>query len=127
MPKQVHQVEGAVEPIGPYSVATEANGFVFVSGQVPIDPATDAPVPGGVEAQARRVMENVKAILDGLQLDFHDVVKTNIFLADMSDFPKVNAIYSEYFDEGDYPARSTVQVASLPGGYLVEIEAIAAR
>ncbi len=127
MPKQVHEVEGAVEPLGPYSIATEAGGFVFVSGQVPIDPATDAPVPGGVDAQARRVMENVKAILDGLGLEFHDVVKTTIFLADMSDFPAVNQVYGEYFDEGDYPARSTVQVAALPGGYLVEIEAIAAR
>ncbi len=127
MPKQVHQPEGAVEPLGPYSIATEANGLVFISGQVPIDPGTDAPVPGGADAQARRVMENIKLILDGLQLDFHDVVKTSIFLADMGDFPTVNAVYGEYFDEGDHPARTTVQVAALPGGYLVEIEAIAAR
>ncbi len=127
MPKQAHAVEGAVEPIGPYSVATEANGFVFIAGQVPIDPASNAPVQGGVGAQARRVMENLKAILDGTELTFSDVVKTTIFLADMSDFSVVNGVYGEYFDDGDYPARSTVQVAALPGGYLVEIEAIAAR
>ncbi len=127
MPKQVHQIDGAVEPIGPYAIATEANGFVFISGQVPIDPATNAPVPGGVDAQARRVMENIKAVLDGVQLDWSDVVKTTIFLADMGDFSVVNGIYGEYFDAGDVPARSTVQVAQLPGGYLVEIETIAAR
>ncbi len=126
MPKQVPQIEGAVEPIGPYSVATEANGFVFISGQVPIDPATNAPSGGDVTAQARRVMDNLAAILSGVGLGFGDVVKTSIFLADIKDFPTVNAVYGEYFED-EPPARSTVQVGALPGGYLVEIDAIAAR
>ncbi len=126
MPKQVLRIDGAVEPIGPYSVATEAHGFVFVSGQVPIDPATNAPVQGDVSVQARRVMDNIGAILDGAGLGFGDVVKTTIFLADIKDFPTVNGVYAGYFGD-DPPARSTVQVGALPGGYLVEIEAIAAR
>ena len=126
MPKQVHEIDGAVEPIGPYSVATEANGFVFVSGQVAIDPATNAPVPGGVEAQARRVMDNIGIVLDGVGLGFGDVVKTTIFLADIGDFPAVNAVYAGYFEDAP-PARSTFQAGALPGGYAVEIEVIAAR
>ena len=126
MPKQVHEVDGAVEPIGPYSVAAEANGFVFVSGQVAIDPATNAPVEGGVEQQARRVMDNIGIILDGVGLGFGDIVKTGIFLADIADFPAVNGVYAGYFDDAP-PARSTFQVGALPGGYAVEIEVIAAR
>ncbi len=126
MPKQVHEIEGAVEPLGPYSVATEANGFVFVSGQVAIDPATNAPVEGSVEMQARRVMDNIGIILDGVGLGFADVVKTTIFLADIGDFPAVNGVYAGYFEEAP-PARSTFQAGALPGGYAVEIEVIAAR
>ncbi len=126
MPKQVHEVDGAVEPIGPYSVATEANGFVFVSGQVAIDPATNAPVEGSVEVQARRVMDNIGIILDGVGLGFGDVVKTTIFLANIGDFPAVNGVYGGYFEE-EPPARSTFQAGALPGGYAVEIEVIAAR
>ena len=126
MPKQVHDVPGAVEPIGPYSVATEAGGFVFVSGQVAIDPETNAPFGSDVATQTRRVLENVRIILEGVGLGLGDVVKTTIFLAEMSDFAEVNRIYAEYFG-ADEPARSTIQAAGLPGGYLVEIEAIAAR
>ena len=126
MGKEVHNVEGAVEPIGPYSVATEANGFVFVSGQVPIDPATNAPIHGEVGAQTRRVMDNIGIILDGVGLGFGDIVKTSIFLADIKSFPEVNAIYAEYFEDAP-PARSTFQAGALPGGYAVEIEVIAAR
>ena len=126
MPKQIPHIEGAVEPIGPYSMATEANGFVFISGQVPIDPATNAPVQGDVTVQTRRVLDNVAAILSGVGLSFADVVKTTIFLADIKDFPTVNGIYAEYVGD-EPPARSTVQVGALPGGYQVEIEAIAAR
>lgn len=126
MSKQVHEIPGAVEPIGPYSVATEAHGFVFVSGQVAIDPATNAPVPGDVSAQTRRVLENIGIVLEGVGLGFGDVVKTTIFLADMATYPQVNAVYAEYFPR-DAPARSTIEAAALPGGYLVEVEAIAAR
>ncbi len=126
MGKQVHKVDGAVEPIGPYSIAAEANGFVFVSGQVAIDPATNAPVQGDVVAQTRRVMDNIGIVLEGVGLGYGDIVKTSIFLADIKSFPEVNAVYAEYFDDAP-PARSTFQAGALPGGYAVEIEVIAAR
>lgn len=126
MAKQVHEVPGAVEPIGPYSVAAEAAGLVFVSGQVAIDPETNAPFGSDVATQTRRVLENVKLALSGVGLGLADVVKTTIFMADMRDYAEVNRIYSEYFGE-EPPARSAIQAAGLPGGYLVEIEVIAAR
>jgi 2-iminobutanoate/2-iminopropanoate deaminase len=126
MSKQVPDVPHGVDPIGPYSIATEANGFLFVSGQVPLDPATGRPVEGGVREQAARVMDNIGAVLADVGASFDDVVKTTIFLADMADFPVVNEIYAGYFPSSP-PARSTVQVGALPGGFLVEIEAIAAR
>lgn len=126
MPKQVPDVPSGVTPLGPYSVVTEAAGLVFVSGQVAIDPATDTRIDGDVRAQASRVMDNVGAVLGDLGLGFDDVVKTTIFLADIADFPAVNEVYGGYFT-GPPPARSTVEVAALPGGFLVEIEVIAAR
>ena len=126
MPKQVPDVPHGVTPIVPYSIAAEANGFVFVSGQVPLDPATGSAVDGGVREQAARVMDNIGAVLADVGVSFDDVVKTTIFLADMADFPVVNEVYAGYFPASP-PARSTVQVGALPGGFLVEIEAIAAR
>lgn len=126
MPKQILNAPGGPQPIGAYSIATEANGFVFCSGQVAIDPVTNAPVIGDVATQAKQVMANIKAILDDVGLTLEDVVKTTIFLADIGDFPTVNQIYGDYFESGK-PARSTVQAGALPGGYLVEIEVIAAR
>ena len=126
MPKQVPDVPSGVNPIGPYSTATEANGFVFISGQVALDPDTNQPIEGDVAAQARRVMENLSRVLSDLGLDFDDIVKTTIFLDDITDFPLVNEVYAGYFGEAP-PARSTVQAAALPGGFLVEVEAIAAR
>lgn len=126
MPKKILEAPNGPQPLGAYSIATEANGFVFVSGQVAINPASGAPVIGDVAAQARQVMNNVQAVLDDVGLQLEDVVKTTIFLDDIADFPVVNEIYGEYFDAGK-PARSTVQVGALPGGYLVEIEVIAAR
>ena len=126
MPKQILEAPNGPQPIGAYSLATEANGFVFVSGQVAIDPATSAPVVGDVAAQARQVMANIAAILGDVGLGIEDVAKTTIFLDDIADFPVVNEIYGEYFAAGK-PARSTVQAGALPGGYLVEIEVIAAR
>lgn len=126
MPKQILNAPGGPQPIGAYSIATEANGFVFCSGQVAIDPATNAPVIGDVATQAKQVMANIKAILGDVGLALEDVVKTTIFLADIGDFPTVNQIYGDYFESGK-PARSTVQAGALPGGYLVEIEVIAAR
>ena len=126
MPKQILNAPNGPQPIGAYSIATEANGFVFCSGQVAIDPVTNAPVLGDVAAQAAQVMTNIKAILADVGLTLEDVVKTTIFLADIGDFPVVNQIYGEHFESGK-PARSTVQAGGLPGGYQVEIEVIAAR
>lgn len=126
MPKKILEAPSAPQPLGAYSIATEANGFVFVSGQVAINPETSAPIIGDVSAQARQVMDNITAILSDVGLGLEDVVKTTIFLDDIADFPAVNGIYGEYFAAGK-PARSTVQVGALPGGYLVEIEVIAAR
>lgn len=126
MPKEILTSPNGPQPIGAYSIATEANGFVFLSGQVAIDPATNAPVVGDVAAQAKQIMANISAILADAGLWLEDVVKTTIFLADIGDFPVVNQIYGEYFESGK-PARSTVQAGALPGGYQVEIEVIAAR
>ena len=126
MPKQILSAPSGPEPIGAYSIATEANGFVFLSGQVAIDPVTSAPVVGDVADQAEQVMANIKAILSDIGLSLDDVVKTTIFLADIGDFPVVNKIYGDYFESGK-PARSTVQAGGLPGGYEVEIDLIAAR
>jgi len=126
MPKQILNAPSGPKPIGAYSIATEANGFVFCSGQVAIHPDSNAPVGGDVATQAAQVMANIKAILADVGLTLEDVVKTTIFLADIGDFPVVNQIYGEYFESGK-PARSTVQAGALPGGYLVEIEVIAAR
>jgi 2-iminobutanoate/2-iminopropanoate deaminase len=126
MSKHVPEVPSGVTPIGPYSIATEAHGLVFISGQVALDPATNERAPDDVAVQAARVMDNLGAVLSDLSLGFGDVVKTTIFLADMADFPVVNEVYARYFDDAP-PARSTVQVAGLPAGFLVEVEAIAAR
>lgn len=117
----------APAPIGPYSQAIEAGSFVFCSGQIPLDPATGAIVgTGDVEAQTRQVMKNIAAVLKQANVTFQQVVKTTIFLKDMGDFPKVNAIYGEHF-QAPFPARSTVEVARLPKDVLVEIEVIVSR
>ena len=126
MPKIMHDSDHAPAPVGPYSVATEANGFVFVSGQVGIDPKNGALVDGGVAAQTRQIMENVGGILGDVGLAYADIVKTTIFVTDMGDFATVNAVYGEFIADSK-PARSTVGVAALPLGVPVEIEVIAAR
>jgi 2-iminobutanoate/2-iminopropanoate deaminase len=115
--------KAAPAALGPYAQGVRSGGLVFCSGQLGLDPATGA-LEAGVEAQARRAMENLKAVLAAEGLGFASVAKTTIFLADMADFAKVNEVYGSYF-EGAYPARSTIQVAALPKGGLVEIEAIA--
>jgi 2-iminobutanoate/2-iminopropanoate deaminase len=121
------KVEAAKAPraIGPYSQAIKANGFMFVSGQIPLDPETGQMTAVDVVAQTRQVMENLKAILAAEGLMLADVVKTTIFLTDLGDFARVNEAYGSYFDDAP-PARSTVQVAALPKGAKVEIEAVAA-
>jgi 2-iminobutanoate/2-iminopropanoate deaminase len=110
--------------IGPYSQATIANGFLFTAGQIALDPATGQIVPGDVIAQSERVLQNLNAILEHNGVTWSDVVKTTVFLQDMADFPKVNEVYAKALGDAR-PARSTVQVAALPRGVLVEIDAIA--
>ena len=126
MPKEILDVPSAPAPVGPYSVATAANGFVFISGQVGVDVATGSLVAGGVAAETHQTMRNIGNILADLGLGFADIVKTTIFLTDMADFPVVNEAYGQYVADAK-PARSTVQVAALPLGVQVEIEVIAAR
>ena len=126
MPKSVPDLPSAPRPLAPYSIATEANGFVFISGQVAID-ARGGATPDDVTDQARMVMENIGRILSDLGLGFRDIVKTTIFLADVADFGRVNEVYGGFFDT-DPPARSTIQAGALPKPeFKVEIEAIAAR
>ena len=126
MPKSILSAPSGPEPLGPYSIATEANGFVFLSGAVPIDPSTGTGVGGGIDEQTHQVMKNIGAILGDVGLTFDDIVKTTIFLADIADFAAVNAVYGEYVGASK-PARSTVQAGALPGGFSVEIECTAAR
>lgn len=124
--KKIHVSQNAPKPLGPYSQAAEANGFVFLAGQIPIDPKTDQVITGDIEKQTVQVMENIKAVLTASNLNFNNVVKTTIFLTNLGDFAKVNEIYGKYINEMP-PARSTIQVAALPKGVNVEIEMIAAR
>ena len=123
--KKVICSQKATGAIGPYSQAIEANGMVFVSGQLPIDAATGV-MAEGAEAQARQSLENVKHILEEAGLGMANIVKTTVFLADMSLFADMNKVYATYF-EGDFPARSAVAVKALPKDALVEIECIAVR
>lgn len=109
---------------GPYSPAVRAGDFVFVSGQIPVDPATGDTVPGDIGVQARRVLDNLELVLRAAGATNADVVKTTIFLTDLADFAAVNAVYAERFP-APHPARATVQVAGLPKGVRVEIEAVA--
>ena len=125
MSKQNITTDRAPAAIGPYSQGIQAGGFVFLSGQTPLDPDTGVLVEGSVEDQAVRVLENLGAVLAAAGLCFEDVVKTTVFLRDMADFAAVNGIYAKYFPD-PYPARSTVAVAGLPKDARVEIEAIAA-
>ena len=124
--KKVIFTEKAPAAIGPYSQAIEANGMVFLSGQVHIDPATGALVAGGITEQTTQVFENIKNVLAEAGLTTANIVKTTVFLADMSLFAEMNAVYAKYF-EGECPARSAFAVKGLPKGALVEIESIAVR
>jgi 2-iminobutanoate/2-iminopropanoate deaminase len=110
---------------GPYSVAVEANGFIFLSGQLPINPNTGE-IPSDIRDATRQVLANIKAVITTAELTMSDIVKTTVFLTDMDDFPVVNEIYSEFFPEAP-PARSTIEVSNLPKGAPVEIEAIAVK
>jgi len=121
------QTEKAPAAIGPYSQAIDSGaGLVFVSGQLPIDPATGAFPDGGVQEQTRQSLTNAKAILEAAGIGLQNVVKTTVFLADMGDFAAMNEVYAQFFS-APFPARSAVAVKTLPKGALVEIECIAAR
>lgn len=122
--KQVIVVPGGPKAIGPYSVATKAGSFVFAAGQVGLDPATGELVPGGVEAETRQALDNLRQVLAAAGASLEQVVKTTVFLRDMADFARMNTVYAEFFAR-EFPARSTVQVAALPRAAAVEIEAIA--
>ncbi|MBS1521288.1 MAG: RidA family protein [Bacteroidetes bacterium] len=122
--KKVINTNNAPAPIGPYSQAVAANGFLFVSGQIPSNPTTGEIVSGDIKAEAKQVMENIKAILTEAGLNFSNIVKTSIFMTDMGNFAQVNEVYGTYFTD-QFPARETVQVAALPKNVNVEISVIA--
>jgi len=122
--KEIISTMSAPAAIGPYSQAVMTNGFVFVSGQLPLDPVSGTIVEGGIEVQTGQSLKNLQAILSEKGLKLENVVKTTVFLADMNDFTAMNGVYSEFFTS-DFPARAAVQVARLPKDALVEIEAIA--
>ena len=117
---------GVAAPRGPYSPAVRAGGFIYVSGQVPVDPVSNQAVTGDVKAETRQVLSNIQRILEGCGASLSDVVKCGVFLTDVKDFAAMNEVYAEFFT-GEPPARSTVAVAGLPRAALVEIEAIALR
>lgn len=123
--KQI-STQNAPAAIGPYSQAIEVNGFVYASGQLPIDPATGSFPEGGVKEQTRQSLLNVKAILEEAGLALSNVVKTTVYLADMGDFAAMNDVYSQFFAQ-PFPARSAIAVKALPKGALVEVEVVAAR
>lgn len=124
MLKQVIQTSSAPAPIGPYNQAIMANGMLFISGQICFDPATGELMMDDLEQETHKVMENLKAVLTEANISFENVVKTSIFLSDMTLFTRVNEVYASYFT-GNYPARETVAVKGLPRGVNVEISMIA--
>lgn len=124
--RTVVQTADAPAAIGPYSQGIESSGFVFVSGQIAIDPATNQLIEGGTAAQTDRALRNLEAVLRASGLTMAHVVKTTVYMTDLADFPAMNAAYERYFSKSP-PARSTVQVSALPRGAKVEIEAVARR
>ena len=123
--KKIIATNKAPAAVGPYSQAVNLNGTVFVSGQIPVNPA-DGSIPAGIELQTRQALDNIGAIINEAGLTFNDIVKTTVLLADLADFAAMNAVYAEYFPQ-DKPARACYQVVALPKGALVEIEAIAGK
>jgi 2-iminobutanoate/2-iminopropanoate deaminase len=122
--KMVIQTEMAPQAIGPYSQGIRAGNFVFTAGQIGLDPQTGEIVPGGIEAETRRVLQNLTSVLEAAGSSLDRVVKTTVFLRDMNDFARMNSVYAEFFKD-NFPARSTVQVAALPKGVAIEIEVVA--
>lgn len=124
MRPQAISPSGAPKAVGPYSHGIRIGDFLFCSGQIPLDPGSGTLIEGGIEKQTERVLENVKILLADQGLDFSNVVKTTVFMMNLGEFAAMNAVYSRYF-KPPFPARSTVQVAGLPKGALVEIEIVA--
>ena len=124
MEKEVIYTEKAPKPVGPYSQAIKVGSFIFGSGQIPIDPTTGNIVKGDITTQTRRVIENIKAVLEAVGYTLSDVVSVNVFLRNLSDYDEFNQIYSKYFKEKP-PARTTVEVSNLPKGVLIEMNFIA--
>ena len=124
--KTIISTANAPAAIGPYAQAVETNGLVITSGQLPMDPATGT-FPEGIQAQTRQSLTNVKSILTEAGVSMDNVLKTTVFLSDMNNFAAMNEVYATFFTEGNYPARSAVEVARLPKDALVEIEVIAAK
>lgn len=123
--KALH-TNNAPAAIGPYSQAIEVNGFVFASGQIPINPATGEIVEGGIKEQTRQALTNASKIMEEAGLSLANVIKTTVFMADMNDFAAMNEVYATFFNE-PYPARSAVAVKTLPKNVLIEVECIAAK
>ena len=123
--KKIIATNNAPAAIGPYSQAVELNGTLFISGQIPVNPATGE-MPQGIEAQTRQVLKNIGGILEAAGLSYNDVVKTTVMIASMADFAAMNAVYAEFFTQ-DKPARVCFQAAALPKNALVEIEAVAGK
>lgn len=124
MKKQAILSHDAPAPIGPYSQAVRVGNWIYISGQIPIDPVTGELVAGGVAAQTKQVLQNLQAVLTAVGLNLDSIVKTTIYMTDLTMFAEMNEVYSHYFHP-PYPARATVQVSALPRGAQVEIEAIA--
>ena len=123
--KEIVKTDKAPLPVGPYNQAVKAAGLIFLAGQIPLDPKTGQMIGNSVKDQTRRVIENIKAVLEGAGSSLEKIVKATVFLQDMNEFPNMNAVYAEYFKEQTAPARSTIQVARLPKDALVEIEVVA--
>ena len=122
--KQIIKPKNSPAAVGPYNHAVRVGDLLFTAGQIPLDPANGNLVAGDIKAQTERVLQNLKAILDDQHLTFTNVVKSTVFLTNLADFAGMNEVYSKYFT-ADFPARSTIQVAALPKGAIVEIEVIA--
>jgi 2-iminobutanoate/2-iminopropanoate deaminase len=122
--KKIIRPARAAAPVGPYNHAVRAGNLLFCSGQIPLEPANGQVVAGDIKAQTERVLENIRLILEDQGLNFSNVVKSTVYMVDLGDFAAMNEVYAHYFT-GDFPAPSTVQVAALPRGVLVEIEVVA--
>ncbi|XCI75357.1 MAG: Rid family detoxifying hydrolase [Flavobacteriales bacterium] len=123
--KKILSSPQAPQTIGPYSQAICINNFLYISGQIPIDPQTNQVITQGIETETRQVLNNIQAILLEAKMNFENVIKTSIFMKNMDDFPTVNRVYAEYFKIGNYPARETIEVARLPKEVNIEISIIA--